>query len=246
MTRVTHRLRALGLAASTASLAVAQAPAPPPAPFREGTVEASFVGTTGNSATQSVGYGSELILRPSLWEARFKLAYVRNEVEGVAQAEAIAATARGQRKFVDRASFFASYGYLSDRFAGTSARHTADFGINAQVIAEEVHTLSADIGGGYATDKRTAGAGVSTAIASAGALYKWKISATADFTEDLRYVGAIPDGADWRYTNSAAIAARISSVLSLKVSNTIRYVNLPVVSFVATDVVTSVAIVAKF
>src|SRR6185295_2985006 len=103
-----------------------------------------------------------------------------------------------------------------------------------------------DAGGGYATDKRTAGTGKSTAIASVGVLYKWKVSATADFTEDVRTVGAVPDGADWRLTNSASLAAKVSSMLSLKVSNTVRYVNLPVAGFADTDVQTSVALVAKF
>jgi putative salt-induced outer membrane protein YdiY len=108
------------------------------------------------------------------------------------------------------------------------------------------HTLTADLSGGYATDKRTAGSGKSSAIAGAGALYKWKVSETADFIEDARFVGAVPQGSDWRLTNSASLAAKVSSLLSLKVSNTVRYVNLPVVGFTDTDVQTSIALVAKF
>jgi hypothetical protein len=45
-------------------LALAQTPAPPP-PAREGSAEFAFVGTTGNSSTQTIGLGGELIYRPS-------------------------------------------------------------------------------------------------------------------------------------------------------------------------------------
>jgi putative salt-induced outer membrane protein YdiY len=240
--------RAVLVALVTAPLALsAQAPTPPPPPpFREGTAEASFVGTTGNSSTQSVGVGVEMVVRPDPWETRFKLGVVRNQVSGVTSAQAVSGLARGQRKFLGKAAFFAQYAYLSDKFAGTSARHTADVGLAGPLFATARHTLSGDAGGGYATDKRTAGTGKSTAIASAGALYKWKISETADFTEDARYVGAVPDGADWRYTNVVSLAAKVNTTVSLKVSNTVRYVNQPVTGFLATDVQTSVALVAKF
>ena len=224
----------------------AQAAPPPAPPFREGTVEASFVGTTGNSSTQSVGYGSELILRPVPWATRFKVNYVRNAVGGVTSAQTLTGLARGERKFVGRASFFAQYSFLADKFAGTNARHTADAGMSGQLIQREAHSLAADVGGGFSTDKRVAGSGVSTAVASVGALYKWKVSPTADFTEEIRVVAAVPGGADWRSSNAASIAAKISTALSLKVSNTVRYVNLPVSGFNTTDVITSVAIVAKF
>jgi putative salt-induced outer membrane protein YdiY len=236
--------RTLLLTAIIASSATAQAPAPPPS--REGTTEASFVGTTGNSSTQSVGLGAELIVRPRGWETRFKSAYVRSEVGGVIKAQTVTAAARAQRKFANRASLFSQYGYLSDRFAGTLARHTADFGVAGALIQRAAHTVTADAGFGYATDTRVAGPGISTATAGAGATYKWKVSATADLTDDGRYVGSVPKGADWRYTNVLALAAKINSALSLKVSNTVRYVNVPVTGFENTDVITAIAIVAKF
>src|SRR6185503_6678297 len=96
--------------ALTSSILAAQAPAPPPPPpFREGTAEVSYVGTTGNSSTQSLGLAGELILRPDPWETRFKIGFVQNEVAGVTSARAITGSARGQRKFFGSAAFFAQY-----------------------------------------------------------------------------------------------------------------------------------------
>jgi hypothetical protein len=58
------------------AVAAAQAPAPPSPPAREGTVDFSFVATTGNSSTQSIGVSGDVIHRPGSWEIRNKAAYV--------------------------------------------------------------------------------------------------------------------------------------------------------------------------
>ena len=46
------------------------------------------------------------------------------------------------------------------------------------------------------------------------------------------------------YANAVALTAKVSTIFSLKVSNTIRYLNLPVAGFKNTDAVTAVALVA--
>ena len=62
-------LLSLTLVSGFSSLARAQAPAPPP-PEREGSAEFAFVGTTGNSSTQTIGLGGEFIYRPVPWESK--------------------------------------------------------------------------------------------------------------------------------------------------------------------------------
>ena len=57
---------------------------------------------------------------------------------------------------------------------------------------------------------------------------------------------SLSEGRDWRYANAVALTAKVTTIFSLKVSNTIRYVNLPVVGFKNTDSITAIALVAKF
>ena len=54
------------------------------------------------------------------------------------------------------------------------------------------------------------------------------------------------EAGDWRVDNVVSIAARLTSLLSLKVSNTVRYANTPVPGFKNTDTTTAIALVAKF
>ena len=103
------------------SPARAQAPAAPP-PQREGSAEFAFVGTTGNSSTQTIGLGGEIIYRPSPWETKFRAAYVRNETENELRAQALVLTVRAQRPIKPRLAGYGQYGYQRDRFAGISAR----------------------------------------------------------------------------------------------------------------------------
>ncbi len=236
---------AIGVLSGLPAQARAQAPAAPP-PVREGSAEFAFVGTTGNSSTQTIGLGGEFIYRPSPWETRIKAAYVRNEVEDEVRAQAIVLTARVQRRIKPRLSGFGQYGYQRDRFAGITARNTVETGLAYAWIETAPNTLIVDGGVGYANERRLTGDNLSTAIAGAGGIYTLRLSATSALTEDGHFVFSLSESDDWRYQNVVALTASLTTLLSLKVSNTIRYVHQPVFGFEETDVLTAIALVAKF
>src|SRR5262245_32895545 len=102
------------------SVARAQAPAtpPPPPPPQEGTAEFAYVGTSGNSATTSIGLGGQYIVRPDQWTLTTKAAYVRNESDEELKAESFDLIFKAARPLTPRLSAFGRYGYLHDRFAG--------------------------------------------------------------------------------------------------------------------------------
>ena len=226
-------------------LALAQTPPAPP-PWREGSAEFAFVGTTGNSSTQTIGLGGDFIYRPSPWETKFKVAYVRNEAEDQLKAEALVLSLRAQRPIQPRLSGYAQYGYQRDRFAGILDRNAVEAGLAYLLLPDAPQKLIVDAGIGYANEQRLLGNNLSTATLSGGGLYTLKVSNTSELTEDAHFVFALSEGSDWRYINAVALAAKVSSIFSLKVSNTIRYINLPVIGFGTTDAVTAVALVAKF
>jgi putative salt-induced outer membrane protein len=240
-------LLAFTVLAVTARPSHAQTPGPPPPPpEREGTAEFAFVGTTGNSSTQAIGIGGELIFRPSPWESRTKVAYVRNESEDELKAQSFVLTTRVQRALKPRLSAYGQYGYQRDRFAGIVNRNVIDGGLSYVALEEGPHKLIVDGGFGYAHEQRVVGNNLSTATFTTGGLYTLKISSTADLSEEGRFVFSLSDGADWRYGNAFALTAKLTTLFSLKASNTLRYVHQPVQGFKTTDDITSVALVAKF
>ena len=229
--------------------AFAQAPAaapPPPPPKHEGTAEFAFVGTTGNASTQTIGLNGEFIVRPEQWVVTNKASFVRNESESELTAESFGYLFRAARTLSPRLSAFGEYAYFRDEFAGVLHRNSLVGGISYKAVDLPKHLFFTDAGLGYMNEKRAEGDDVSSATWSLGAGYKWKISSTAEFTEDIRMTGLFADGSDWRLLQVAAVTARLTNTFSLKVSNTIRYAHAPVPGFKNTDTNTSVALVAKF
>ena len=233
---------------SSSALAQSQAPsaAPPPPPPREGTAEFSFIGTSGNSTTTALGLAGEYIARPTPWVFTARAAFVQNKAEGDLKARAFRGGFRAARTITDRLSAFGEYGYLRDTFAGIEHRNTLDGGLAYILVKPDPHTLTVEGGLGYANEKRSVGENISTATAFAGARYKLKLSENADVTDDARFVFSLSDGDDWRFNNVLAVSAKLVSILSLKASNTVRYVHAPVIGFDPTDTITAIAVVAKF
>jgi putative salt-induced outer membrane protein len=230
--------------------ALAQTPAPAatpaPPPPHEGTAEFSYVGTRGNTDTTAFGAGGEFIARQAPWVFTTRAAFVQNESEGELKARSFRAAFRAARTITDRLSAFGEYGYLRDTFAGIEHRNGVDGGLSYILVKPDPLTLTIEGGLGYANEKRSIGDDLSTATAFAGAGYKLKLSENADLSDDSRFVFSLSQGDDWRFNNILAVNAKLVSVLSLKASNIVRYVNAPVIGFDSTDTITSIAIVAKF
>jgi putative salt-induced outer membrane protein YdiY len=153
---------------------------------------------------------------------------------------------RAQRPVTPRLSGFGQYGYQRDRFAGILNRNVLEAGLAFSWVDKAPHTLIVDAGLGYANETQLRGSTLSTATLGGGGVYTVKLSGTSQITEDAQLVLSLSNGSDWRYTNAIALTAKLTTKFSLKVSNTIRYVNRPVVGFKSTDGVTAVALVAKF
>jgi putative salt-induced outer membrane protein YdiY len=228
------------------AMSVAQDAPPPPPPAREGTVNASFVATTGNSDAQSIGLDGDLIFRPGQWEVRNKAAFVRIETNDLITAQSFAYLSRAARKLTSRLSAYGQYDYLRDRPGGIRHRNVGTGGLSLRVIERERHLFDVFGGLGYANEQRVTEDEVSTAVFDSGTTYKWKFSDVAEFSDDLRFNQSLSDGDDWRLGHLAAITAKLTTLFSIKVSYDVRYRNAPPVGFETTDSATAVALVAKF
>lgn len=226
--------------------AAAQAPPPPPPPLREATAEFAYVGTSGNSSTESIGLGGEYIYRPDLWTISTKAAYVRNKSEEELKAESFDLIFKASRALNPRLSAFGRYGFLHDRFAGIEARNVIEGGLSYALVNAAPHSLVVDGSLGYAHESRTVPPDLSDPTAAAGSLYRLKISEAVDFSNDSRFGVALSNGDDWRFANIASLTSKLNRILSLKVSNTVRYVHAPPPTFQTTDTITAIALVAKF
>jgi len=235
---------ALAILFAVSSTALAQAPPPPPK--HEATAEAAFVGVTGNASSSTFGLGGEIIARPGHWLFRHKAAFIRNEAADVVTAKSFSYSGRAERELNTRVSAFGEYAYFRDRFAGVDDRNSVLGGVSLKAVVSERQTLGIDLGAGYLNEHRVIKPDVSNAVYTLGSAYALKLSSTADLRDDLSFLGSAKTADDWRVAHTIALTARVTDVVSLKVSNIVRYVHLPPLGFKTTDTTTAVALVAKF
>lgn len=222
--------------------ALAQTPPPPP-PKQELSAQVAFVGTTGNSKDTTLSASADYIARPDVWTIKDRFAVIRGETDSIVTSESWLYGMRAERPIHARVAMFAEYGYFRDTFAGINNRNGVTGGLMFTVVKDARNTLTADAGVGYLNEKRVAGDDVSSGTYSTGAAYKVKLSDNADITDEFRFLGVFDNGDDWRVTNTVAVTAKLTSIFSLKFSNTVRHLNFPPTGFVSTDTVTSVALV---
>ena len=221
-------------------------PEPPPPPRFEGSVEFSLVSTGGNSDTQSLGFGSGFIWRPSPWETQARLSFVRSETDDVETARSLLAWVREARTLTPKLDAFGRLEYLVNEFAGIDNRVTFDAGLGYKVVDNGRHMLRLDGGLGYAHESRLVGEDISAALLNVGGAYRWKPNETATIENATLFSQSFDEGDDWRFRNAFGVSAAMTRVLSLKLAHEIKYVNAPVEGFEKTDRLLSAAVVAKF
>ena len=223
----------------------AQTPAAPPPPH-EAKVELAVVATNGNSETQSIGVAGEFTIRLDSWVVTLNSGFVRNEAEGVVNAKSLRTMERVARTLRPGLDVFGQHAYLRDTFSGVTHRNSLDAGLSYRVLQEARHELVADAGFGYLSEQRTAGPDLSTGLATAGTRYRLRISDTSEFTDELLFAADVIDVGTWRINQAAAVTARVTMLIALKVSNVMRFVNEPVPGFERVDSVTSASLVVSF
>jgi putative salt-induced outer membrane protein len=251
-------LAALGLAAG--SVAVAQEappcpcpePPPQPDPVWFGRADFSFLSTSGNTDTTSIGAALELNYRPKPWLFTIKGGYLKGATDGVTTAESFAGSLRASRDLTERIDVFVGGSYLRNRFSGIDNLYGFDGGAGYKLLLGPVHFLRVEGGVGYTheediiTDPITITTSRNYANAKSGLGYKWQFTKNAYFTNDFAFLADLDDTANWFITDKAAITANISKIFALQASWTLLYRNQPVPTFKKTDTVTAIGLVAKF
>lgn len=218
----------------------------PPAPQWTGKGELSLVATAGNTSTQTLGMNGELDYHPALWQTTARVAFVRAETDGEETARSLSTDLRVSRDLTARLGVFGHAGYLRDTFAGIEHRLGADGGITYAVVDAAPHSLKLDAGLGYTNETRVDEPDRSFATGTLTLVYKWALSTTTEIANDAAFTANLQEGNDWRFNDTVAVSARLNSVLALKLSYALKFLNEPVPGFKKTDRVTSVALVAQF
>jgi len=241
----------LGLVAAAA---LADEPPKPP-PLWQGKAEASYVATSGNSDAKTLGAAGEAVYSPGVWNFKLSLAFIRSESAGVESARSFDGVFRAARKLSTRLEAYGQGAYRENKFAGIDHQWAGEAGVAYQFLNADPHSLKVEAGFGYTKETRLlpgppAGTGGTEdrnfTTARLGLEYKWKISKTAEFSEEASFTEDLKESKDWRFADKVSVSAALTTVLSVKLSYAWLTLNQPVPGKKKTDTITSAALVAKF
>lgn len=211
-----------------------------------GKAEVSYVSTGGNAETITAKVGAEAQYRSGDWATVLRAAFLTNTTEVRGRNRRVDALVRGSRRVGPRLEVFGQIGYLKNTFAGIRDSVYPLGGVAYAVIDTRPHSLTTRVGLGYGQESRLRTASVNFATADAETAYRWAMTKTTEFRQDTSFTSNLSQSADWRMANVTSLAAGLNSLLSLKVSHTLNYLNQPVEGFERVDTVTAAALVATF
>jgi putative salt-induced outer membrane protein len=217
-----------------------------PKPPWSGSLGLSFLSTTGNTDTRSLGAEFGLKRIPDPWGLEFTAKYLSSSKDGTKNAEDTFASLRGMRNLSDRWMVYALGSAEKNVFAGFDLRAIVEAGATFKALAGPIHELSFDGGLAWTREDPVSFPSTSYTGAALGLAYQWKISETSVLTEKGRSYLDFSDSANWRITSETAIQAAISTRFAIKAAYLYRHTNQPVPGFLKVDTATTVSLVATF
>ena len=153
-----RRVLMLPLWLAVAIPAAAQAPAPPPPPpLWDAQVGASFVGTSGNSDTSSLGANFGAHRRGLVWKIESEATAVRSSSLDVTTAERYLGLLRAARKLTPIIGLTSGIKLERDQFSGLDFRSILDAGLSWALVRGPGWTLDGVTGVAWNHETRTVG-----------------------------------------------------------------------------------------
>ncbi|HEY3045123.1 MAG TPA: DUF481 domain-containing protein [Vicinamibacterales bacterium] len=224
----------------------AAAQTPPPPPLWDVQIGASFVGTSGNSDTSSVGADFGLHRRWPVWQFESAAAAVRSSSNDVRTAERYLGMFRGQRKLTAIVGLSAGEKLERDQFSGINFRSITDGGLTWALVRGPAWTLDGITAIALNHERTTFGPDSNHPIGVFQALSRIPFGTSGATTQRFTFYPDFKDADAHRSEFEAAVQAALNSRLALKLGYLVRRSNLPVPGFKKTDALTTASVVMQW
>jgi putative salt-induced outer membrane protein len=216
-------------------------------PMWKGSLGLSWVATTGNTDTSSIGVDFALDRKPEPWGLSFVARGNRADDQGELTAENYLVSARGVRALAKRWEVFGGLAWAKDPFAGFDSQTVASAGGTYKAVESERHRLSFDMGLAYTWEDRVPpDEDVDFAGGVLGVAWEYKLGASSKLVERLALLPNFDDSDDWRLNSTTTIEAAINDWLALRFGYDIRHRNQPIGDSDSTDTTSTASVVFNF
>jgi putative salt-induced outer membrane protein len=192
-----------------------EAPASPWA----GKASLGYLATSGNTDNSNLNTAIEIGYTAGSWVHVFDASAIFATEDNDTTAEAYAVGWKSERALSEVNFLYGRLDWRKDRFSGYDQQFAQTVGYGRHLIDSARHSLNGEIGIGARQSDLADGTEESETILTGGLYYKWTLSDTAMFTQDL----SVESGSVNTYLESkTALAARVVGNLALVASYTIK------------------------
>ncbi len=206
----------------------------------------SFVSTSGNSDTQTIGFEFALKRKPEPWGLDAGAYYLSSEDDGDTTAERYGARLRGERALSERWNVWAGLSGEHDAFAGYDLRTILGGGAAWTAVNGEKHELVFDGGLTWTSEDLIDVEDRDYLGGLLGLTWAWHPNEGTTIGERLVWFPNFDTTSDWRLRSETSVEAALSTKLALKLGYLVRYDNEPVPGYDETDTTTTVSLVVHF
>jgi putative salt-induced outer membrane protein len=212
-----------------------------------GSLGLSWVATSGNSDTSSVGLDFNLEKKAEPWGLVFVGRGNKAKDSGTTTAENYLFSGRAVRKLGERWEAFGGLAWAKDPFTGFDSQTVASIGATYLAIEKERTKLAIDGGLAYTwEDQVDPVATVDYLGGLLGLTWEWKLGEKSKLVERLVFLPNFDNSSDWRLTSFTAIEADVNSWMALRFGYDIRHRNQPIGDADKTDTTSTASVVFKF
>ena len=184
-----------------------------------GNVKLGYLGTSGNTESESLNSGFQLNYNPGDWEHQLTAAALYSQESDVTTAEAYDAGWKSARNLSEADFLFGRLDWRKDRFGSIVEQFSQSVGYGRRLIDRDKHQLNGELGIGARQSDLVDGTDESDTIYTGRLTYTWQLSETASFGQAV----LVESGSSNTFTESVTdIRARIIGGLALVASYTVR------------------------
>jgi putative salt-induced outer membrane protein len=215
-------------------------------PLWDTQVGASFVGTSGNTDTTTLGADFSMHRRWTAWQIGSTATVVRASSNNVTTAERYLAEFRAQRKLTEIVGLSGGERGESDQLAGIDFRSVADLGLTWAIVHTNRWTLDATTAAAWDHERPTFGTASDHPTGLFQAASRIPLGAASELTQRLVFYPDFEDSSAYRSEADIAAQASINNHLALKMDYLWQYSHEPVAGFKRTDGTTTASLVLRW
>lgn len=179
-----------------------------------------YLATSGNTENSTLNTAIEGSYSKGNWVHSARAFALNASENKLTTAEAYEFGWKSERKLGDHNFLYGRAHWRKDLFGAYATQFSQTLGYGRRIIDGKAHKLNAEVGAGARQSELQDTTTESETIVTGGIYYKWQLTETAEFRQDL----SVESGSENTYSESiTAISAKLLGDLALVASYTIKH-----------------------